>query len=111
MSVLLELVKETRPEDRKAVAEYLKPYLIPEKEEPADNPAKWLKLDEFKNELPVTKDKQWLTTFLLTKPVFKDWVINLNRGKGYKVKVCPLAVNWVKEHTNEINWNESLSRR
>lgn len=31
MSALLELIKETPPEDRKAVAEYLKPYLIVEK--------------------------------------------------------------------------------
>lgn len=29
MSALLELIKETPPEDRKAVAEYLKPYLLP----------------------------------------------------------------------------------
>ena len=29
MSALLELVKETPPEERKAVAEYLKPYLLP----------------------------------------------------------------------------------
>ena len=28
MSALLELIKETPPEDRRAVAEYLKPYLV-----------------------------------------------------------------------------------
>lgn len=108
MSALLELVKETPPEDRKVIAEYLKPYLIPEKEETAE---KWLKLDEFKNQLPVTKDKQWLTTILLTKPRFKDQVINLNRGKGYKVKVSSKVIDWINDHVNEINWSEPLPRR
>lgn len=31
MSALLELIKETPPEDRRKIAEYLKPYLVTEK--------------------------------------------------------------------------------
>lgn len=78
---------------------------------PKEKKEGWLTLNEFKNQLPVTKDKQWLTTILLTKPRFKDQVINLNRGKGYKVKVSSKVIDWINDHVNEINWSEPLPRR
>lgn len=78
---------------------------------PKHKKEEWLTLSEFKDALPIVKEKKWLTTFLLTKPVFKDWVINLNRGKGYKVKVNSLVLKWIHDHPSEINWNESLRRR
>ena len=37
MSALLELIKEAPPEDRKAAAELLKPYMSFEKEEPKED--------------------------------------------------------------------------
>ena len=48
-SALLELIKETPPEDRRAVAEYLKPYLVTEKKEPVEH---WVNLEELRPYIP-----------------------------------------------------------
>ena len=77
---------------------------------PKQTKSEWLTLDEFKTELPITKDKTWLKTFLLVRPEFKGQVINLNRGTGYKVKVSSQMVDWVNQHADEIEWDKPLPK-
>lgn len=60
MSALLELIKEAPPEDRKAAAEMLKPYLNFEKEEdydlvPKRQPNRQIGLPEFKADKGIKK--------------------------------------------------------
>lgn len=40
----------------------------------------WVGIKEFISELPVVKGKEWVRMFILTRPEFKSWVINLNAG-------------------------------
>lgn len=53
MGALLELVKDSSPEDRQAVAEFLKPYLQPVEIKPKVEHL--LTVKEFQRQLPVRK--------------------------------------------------------
>lgn len=69
----------------------------------------WVGIDEFRKALPVIKAREWVRLYLLTKPEFKDWVINVNAGKGHPTKINKAkAVVWTQAHQNEIDWNKSL---
>lgn len=71
----------------------------------------WAGIQEFTNALPVKKDKEWVRMFILQLPEFKNWVFNLNAGKGHRVKVnLSKGLNWVAKHQDEIDWNQPLPR-
>ncbi|MBB1069134.1 hypothetical protein H5S40_03040 [Limosilactobacillus sp. RRLNB_1_1] len=71
----------------------------------------WVGIQEFTNCLPVKKDKEWVRMFILSLPVFKNWVINLNAGSGYPTRVNKTeAMAWIKDHRAEIDWNKPLPR-
>lgn len=108
MSALLELIKETPPEDRKQVAEYLRPYLMP-KEKPAEQ---WVKLEELRQYVPGYKSKEWIKLFILHNyPETRKWSTEPYPGKGRTVKVnLPAARKWIQEHAEEIDWNQSLTQ-
>ncbi|MFR0607125.1 hypothetical protein ACLUV9_01910 [Limosilactobacillus balticus] len=69
----------------------------------------WVGIEEFTQSLPVIKDKEWVRTFILSLPVFKDWVINLNAGAGYPVRVNKTkGLKWIEKRRVEIDWNKPL---
>lgn len=105
MSALLELIKEAPPEDRKAAAEMLKPYLTFEKEELEED---WEPLDELRSSTPGPKSKSWIQTFILNAyPETREWSTDPNPGKGRAVWInLPVAKKWIHDHTAEINWNQ-----
>lgn len=109
MSALLELVRETPPEDRAEVAKMLKPYLVPEKPKQPQI-FQWMSLPEFTKKLPVKKDKEWIRMFILPLKPLENMVINVNAGSGHPTKIDPKAIDWVFEHQSEINWKKSLPR-
>lgn len=108
MSVLLELVKETPPEDRKAVAEYLKPYLLPPQKKEAEE--KWVGVGELRPFIPGNKSKEWIKMFILyAYPETRKWSTDPYPGKGHPVKInLPVAKKWIDEHKATIDWNQSL---
>ena len=72
---------------------------------------KWIGIQQFTDQLPIKKDKEWVRMFLLTLPVFKNWVINLNAGQGHRTKVnMTKALPWIMSHQADIDWNQSLPR-
>lgn len=108
MSALLELIKETPPEDRKAVAEYLKPYLLPPKKEEVKE--KWVSIEEFRQFVPGRKSKEWIKMFILhAYPETRKWSTEPYPGKGRTVKVnLPVARKWIEEHIDVIDWNKTI---
>lgn len=107
MSALLELIKETPPEDRRAVAEYLKPYLVT-KEPPTK---KWVNLEELRRYVPGKKSKAWIQLYILKAyhSETRKWSTNPHPGKGRSIKVnLPAARKWIEEHIDEIDWNKPL---
>ena len=73
---------------------------------------KWIGIQQFTDQLPIIKDKEWVRMFLLTLPVFKNWVINLNAGQGHRTKVnVTKALPWIMSHQADIDWNQSLPRQ
>lgn len=71
----------------------------------------WVGIQEFTNALPVKKDKEWVRMFILQLPEFKNWVFNLNAGKGHRVKInISKGLDWIAKNQNEIDWNQSLPR-
>lgn len=110
MSALLELIKETPPEDRKAVAEYLKPYLIPPQKKEAEE--KWVGVEELRPFTPGNKSKEWIKKFILRDyPETRKWSTEPYPGKGKTVKVnLPAGRKWIKNHFSEIDWKQSLPR-
>lgn len=110
MSALLELVKETPPEDRKAVAEYLKPYLLPPQKKEAEE--KWVGVEELRPFIPGNKSKEWIKMFILyAYPETRKWSTYPYPGKGHPVKInLPVAKKWLSEHIDEIDLNQSLPR-
>jgi len=71
----------------------------------------WVSLKEFTKQLPIIKDKEWVRMFILARPEFEAWVINLNAGKGYRTKVnATQGLAWINDHQAEIDWNQSLPR-
>lgn len=109
MSALLELIKETPPEDRRAVAEYLKPYLVTEKKEPVEH---WVNLEELRPYIPGKKSKAWIQLYILDAyPETRKWSTNPHPGKGRAIKVnLPVARKWIEEHIDVIDWNQSFPR-
>ena len=109
MSALLELIKETPPEDRRAVAEYLKPYLVPEKKEAEE---RWVSVEELRPFTPGDKSKEWIKMFILyAYPETRKWSTEPYPGKGRTVKVnLPVAKKWIFNHTDEIDWNQRFPR-
>lgn len=109
MSALLELVRETPPEDRAEVAKMLKPYLVPEKPK-QPQVIHWMSLDKFTKKLPIKRDKEWVRMFILPLKPLENMVINISAGRGRPTRVNPEVVDWVVEHQSEIDWNQSLPR-
>lgn len=73
---------------------------------------KWIGIQQFTDQLPIKKDKEWVRMFILTLPVFKNWVINLNAGQGHRTKVnVTKALPWIMSHQADIDWNQSLPRQ
>lgn len=101
-------------EDYEAIAQQLFPILLKKiKSEydlvPKTRENNWVGLEEFTKELPVVKSKEWVRTYILTRPEFKQWAINVNPGRGRTTKVnASKGVAWINEHVNEINWEVSL---
>jgi hypothetical protein len=106
MSALLELIKETPPEDRQAVAELLKPYL---QAEPVPETApEWIGMKEFRKLLPVPKSPTWLQVYLFPKV---DWVTNPTPGRGRVIKIDKQkAIAWLDAHAKDVDWNKPLPR-
>lgn len=103
MSALLELIKEAPPEDRQAVAEFLKPYLQPINTKPKVEHL--LNVEEFQKRLPVQKRKDWIRNNLFQQaPELKQYAFNLNAGKGRPLKINEKAVDWINNHISEIDW-------
>lgn len=108
-SALLELVKETPPEDRRAVAEYLKPYLITEKKKPVVE--HWVNLEKLRRYVPGKKSKAWIQLYILKAyhSETQKWSTDPYPGKGRAIKVnLPVARKWIEDHVNEIDWNKPL---
>ena len=108
MSALLELIKEAPPEDRKAAAEMLKPYMSFEKEEPEED---WEPLDKLRSSTPGPKSKAWIQTFILNAyPETRKWSTDPNPGKGRAVWInLPVAKKWVHDHTAENRLESEVS--
>ena len=106
MSALLELIKETPPEDRRAVAEYLKPYLVT-KEPPTE---KCVNLEELRQYVPGKKSKAWIQLYVLDAyPETRKWSTNPHPGKGRAIKVnLPVARKWIEEHVDVIDWDKPM---
>lgn len=103
MGALLELVKDSSPEDRQAVAEFLKPYLQPV--EIKSKVEHLLNVEEFQEQLPVRKRADWIRNDLFCQnPELKRFAFNLNAGKGRPLKISPKALDWIADHADEINW-------
>lgn len=103
MGALLELVKDSSPEDRQAVAEFLKPYLQPVEIKPKVEHL--LNVEEFQQQLPVNKRKDWIRNDLFQRnPELKRFAFNLNAGKGHRLKISPKALDWIADNANEIDW-------
>ena len=103
MGVLLELVKDSSPEDRQAVAEFLKPYLQPVEIKPKVEHL--LTVKEFQQQLPVRKRADWIRNDLFYQnPELKQFTFNLNAGKRHKLKISPKAIDWINNHLDEIDW-------
>ena len=83
--------------------------LVPKQTSQIDD---WIGIQQFTDQLPIKKDKEWVRMFLLTLPVFKNWVINLNAGQGHRTKVnVTKALPWIMAHQADIDWNQSLPRQ
>lgn len=101
-------------EDYKTIAQQLLPLLMKEISNkydlvPKTSTDNWVGLKEFTRALPVIKSKEWVRMFILNRPEFRNWAVNVNPGKGHVTKVnASKGVAWVNEHVNEINWEESL---
>lgn len=105
MSALLELIREAPPEDRKAAAEMLMPYLPSQKEPDED---KWVPLEELRDSTPGHKSKNWIQYNILDDyPETRAWSTNPHPGKGRAVQVyLSEAKKWLHQHKQEINWNQ-----
>lgn len=107
-SALLELIKETPPEDRRAVAEYLKPYLVSEKKEPVEH---WVNLEKLRRYVPGKKSKARIQLYILKAyhSETRKWSTDPYPGKGRAIKVnLPVARKWIEEHISQIDWNKPM---
>lgn len=107
MSALLELIKEATPEDRRKIAEYLKPYLVTEKKPVVEH---WVNIEKLRPYTPGKKSKAWIQLYVLDAyPKTRKWSTNPHPGKGRAIKVnLPVARKWIEEHIDVIDWNRPL---
>ena len=107
MSALLELIKEATPEDRRKIAEYLKPYLVTEKKPVVEH---WVNIEKLRPDTPGKKAKAWIQLYILDAyPETRKWSTNPHPGKGRSIKVnLPAARKWIEEHIDVIDWNKPL---
>lgn len=104
MSALLELIREAPPEDRKAAAEMLRPYLVTKA--PKKQSVRYVNLPQFKEEHNIRKSLNWCRLFLLPE---MPGVYGLNRGKGHHITIdSHKASEWLDQHGNEIDWNQPM---
>lgn len=104
MSALLELIKEAPPEDRKVVAEMLRPYLVVKA--PKKQSVRYVNLSQFKEEHNIRKSLNWCRLFLLPE---MPGVYGLNRGKGHHITIdSHKASEWLGQHGDEIDWNQPM---
>ena len=69
------------------------------------SPEKLLTVKELQRQLPVRKRADWIRNDLFCQnPALKQFAFNLNAGKGHKLKISPKALDWIADHTDEINW-------
>lgn len=104
MHVLLELLQQSPPEDRKEIGKILKPYLVTD-DQPADE---WVPLEKLRSLTPGPKSKNWLQYNLLDAyPETRAWSTDPHPGKGRAVKVnLPKAKKWLADHYESIDWNQ-----
>lgn len=106
MSALLELIKETPPEDLKEIALELKPYMHIEVNRP--DPDQLLTVPQFKQELSklgIVKRLDWIRNDMFVQlPELKDYVFNRNAGPGHHMKISRKAIDVIKQHRDEIDW-------
>ena len=107
MSALLELIKEAPPEDRREMAEYLKPYLVTEKKPVVEH---WVNIKELRPYTPGKKAKAWIQLYILDAyPETRKWSTNPHPGKGRAIKVnLPVARKWIEGHIDVIDWDKQL---
>lgn len=105
MSVLLELIREAPPEDRKAAAEMLMQGL-PKKAEPEEDG--WFPLEALRSSTPGHKSKNWIQYNILDAyPETRAWSTDPHPGKGRSVQVyLSEAKKWLHQHSQEIDWNQ-----
>ncbi|WP_322192034.1 hypothetical protein [Limosilactobacillus fermentum] len=104
MSALLELIREAPPEDRKAAAEMLRPYLVTEA--PKKQSVRYVSLPQFKKEHNIKKRLDWCRLFLLPK---MPGAYGLNQGKGHHITIdSHKASEWLDKHGDEIDWNQPM---
>ena len=106
MSALLELIREAPPEDRRAAAKLLQPYM--EVETAPEVVPEWIGVKEFRKLLPVPKSPMWLQLYLFPKV---DWVTNPNPGRGRVIKIDKQkAIAWLDAHAKDVDWSKPLPR-
>lgn len=75
--------------------------LVPKKQ----IPERLLTVKEFQQQLPVRKRADWIRNDLFYQnPELKQFAFNLNAGKGHRLKISPKALDWVTDHSDQINW-------
>lgn len=85
--------------------------IITEKYElvPKQEDDEWVGLKEFRKSLPIIKGPEWIRTYILLRPEFKNWAINIHAGPGHRTKVNKTKGKaWVEAHVDEINWKQPL---
>lgn len=104
MHVLLELLQQSPPEDRKKIGKILKPYLVAD-DQPVDE---WVSLEKLRPLTPGPKSKNWLQYNLLDAyPETRAWSTDPHPGKGRAVKAnLPKARKWLADHYESIDWNQ-----
>lgn len=106
MSALLELFKETPPEDLKKIALELKNYMYIEDNQP--DPDRLLSIPQFKKELHklgVDKRLDWIRNDLFVQlPELKNYAFGRNEGPGHHMKISHRAIDVIKQHRDEIDW-------
>lgn len=106
MSALLEIIKEAPPEDRKAAAKLLKPYLSVESHPHVD---RLLTVPEFHDELAqrigIKKRVDWIRNDMFVAcPELKRFAFGRNAGTGHPLWIDERALDWIADHHDEIDW-------
>lgn len=106
MSALLEIIKEAPPEDRKAAAKLLKPYLSVESHPHVD---RLLTVPQFHDELDkrfgIKKRDDWIrNNMFVVCPELKQFAFGRNTGTGHPLRIDERALGWINIHRGEIDW-------